>query len=291
MTKLKKSGLIGIALMTVGLFGSRAEAQQNYFGFTAMPSQVAALAASMAGQVPPGCAPAAGGCVEYYGCTVTPCPYTPPPNCVYIPSGGTANLCTVLCDQAPTNPPVTLTVYKNYFVPIYVANNGVPNVVPVNLQIKWREIHYLANAQGQPIDQNGNVLQNPASVVPPPGTPISGSTAAPGAAPAAPSPQHGANATPPPTVPVASATPNAQPAAPPMLPLASQPQAPAPSMATNVQVNTPAKQWVWLQNEGAYGYGYQRADGLWEIDQGSRRTTPPDASQPPSGPVTTASAN
>ena len=69
-------------------------------------------------------------------------------------------------------------------------------------------ICYLANAAGLPIDQNGTLLQNKPTVVPLPGTPITGPTAAP----SLPSSQHGANATPPPASPVASAPPNNKPA-------------------------------------------------------------------------------
>ena len=36
MTNLRKSGLVGLAVMTVGLLSSRAEAQQKYFGFNAV---------------------------------------------------------------------------------------------------------------------------------------------------------------------------------------------------------------------------------------------------------------
>jgi hypothetical protein len=33
----------------------------------------------------------------------------------------------------------------------------------------------------------------------------------------------------------------------------------------------PKKQWVWLKSQNCWGYGYQRADGLWVIDPGSKR--------------------
>jgi hypothetical protein len=52
-------------------------------------------------------------------------------------------------------------------------------------------------------------------------------------------------------------------------------------LATNVQArareNTPPKQWVWLADQGVWGYGYQIQDGphrgLWRVD--------PDSKQPP----------
>jgi uncharacterized protein YkwD len=45
------------------------------------------------------------------------------------------------------------------------------------------------------------------------------------------------------------------------------PAAPAPAAAAAA----PAKQWVWLTSQGVWGFGYQRADGLWVIDPGSKR--------------------
>lgn len=30
------------------------------------------------------------------------------------------------------------------------------------------------------------------------------------------------------------------------------------------------KQWVWLTKQGVWGYGYQRADGFWMIDPGTK---------------------
>src|SRR5262249_18727816 len=34
---------------------------------------------------------------------------------------------------------------------------------------------------------------------------------------------------------------------------------------------TSAKRWVWLTKQNCWGYGYQRADGLWVIDPGTKR--------------------
>lgn len=31
------------------------------------------------------------------------------------------------------------------------------------------------------------------------------------------------------------------------------------------------KRWVWLVSQRCWGYGYQRSDGLWVIDPGSKR--------------------
>jgi hypothetical protein len=181
-----------------------------------------------------------------------------------------------------------LTIVKNYYVPLYVANNSPPNVQPVDIDIKWREIHYLVNAKGEPIDKDGRVLPQPTpSPLPPPGTtyPTSG---------VMPSSQQGASNSPAPTGALVATTAgnNAPPVSAPVAP--TQPAAPAPAPAAttttsttpaapaSVPANGPAKQWVFLPSEGVYGYGYQRADGYWIIDEGSRQANPP---------TTTASAN
>ena len=245
----------------------------------------------MTGCVPPGCAPSTPpNCVEQIGCQpVIPCNYTPPTSCYPIPGGGTIPVCFIVCDQPPDNTtPVLLTIYRNVYVPINITNGGTPHVVPVNLQVKYREIHYLSDANGNPIDQTGNILsQTPPDLIP---KPSAGTT---GPAGAMPSLQRGASATPPPASPVASAPPNNKPAATPTPTASAQPQppVPTPSIPSTVQANTPAKKWYLIQNEGVYGYGYLGPDGLLVVDEGSRRSTPPDAAQPPPAPVTTASSN
>ena len=54
--------------------------------------------------------------------------------------------------------------------------------------------------------------------------------------------------------------------------------APAPEVE-----DAPEKQWVWLLNQGVFGFGYQIEDGphrgLWRIDEGSKR--PPAEVAPP----------
>src|SRR3954447_24526931 len=41
----------------------------------------------------------------------------------------------------------------------------------------------------------------------------------------------------------------------------------------------PEKQWVWLESQGVWGYGYQIEDGpqrgLWRIDPGTKRAPMP----------------
>jgi hypothetical protein len=63
---------------------------------------------------------------------------------------------------------------------------------------------------------------------------------------------------------------------------ASAPSATA-HVAAKPVVTTPAKQWVWLSKQGVWGYGYQREDGLWVIDPGSKRAPAPQATQAPAG--------
>jgi hypothetical protein len=45
--------------------------------------------------------------------------------------------------------------------------------------------------------------------------------------------------------------------------------------------DTTTKQWVWLEKQGVWGFGYQLADGphkgLWRIDSGSKRAPEPPA--------------
>ena len=38
----------------------------------------------------------------------------------------------------------------------------------------------------------------------------------------------------------------------------------------NVPIDPVRKQWVWLTKQGVWGYGYQRADGFWMIDAGTK---------------------
>ena len=70
--------------------------------------------------------------------------------------------------------------------------------------------------------------------------------------------------------------PNPAPAPPPAAtatPLANAEPAPAPPAAS--------KQWVWLWRQNLWGFGYQRTDGLWVIDAGSKRAPAPAAPAAP----------
>lgn len=44
----------------------------------------------------------------------------------------------------------------------------------------------------------------------------------------------------------------------------------------------PPKQWVWLTKQGVWGFGWQRWDGLWVIDPGSKRPPAPVPAPAPS---------
>jgi hypothetical protein len=57
---------------------------------------------------------------------------------------------------------------------------------------------------------------------------------------------------------------------------AAAPAPAAPTAPVAAAAPTPAKRWVWLAGQNVWGYGYKRADGLWVIDQGSKRPTPPE---------------
>ncbi|MDR3639629.1 MAG: hypothetical protein P4L84_37865 [Isosphaeraceae bacterium] len=285
--------MIGLAVLTVGLLGVRSEAQE-YYGYTVAQNQLAmltpGLAASAVGCVPPGCTPSTPpGCVTLptIGCAITPCP---PPTYICPPSGGvTHGICYVYCDQPPTWQPITYTITRNYYVPIYIQNNQPPNVLPVNLNYQWQPIHYLSDKDGNPIDKDGKLLPNPPGLIPKPGTGV------PYSAPVAPSSQQGADASKAPAGPVVSTPANDKPpvdlapAAPATATTTPAPEAPA--APATAQANTPAKRWVWLNYERVYAYGYQRADGYWIIDEGSRRPTlPATTTQPTTAPTVTASS-
>src|SRR5262249_10469552 len=68
------------------------------------------------------------------------------------------------------------------------------------------------------------------------------------------------------------------PEAPNAVPTPAQATAPAPPPGEFAGAR--AKRWVWLSKQGVYGFGYQREDGLWVIDPGSKRPDlPPEAAQ------------
>lgn len=139
-----------IAAVAIVAGGERASAQHasgQYYGY-----------ASPQGPAPSG--QAGHGCfAEKIGCQVIPCPN--PPACqnacwevqaqlppIQVPS--CQNACVIVSESAPP-PPITITVYRNHYVPIKVVQAPPPNVQPVNIEVKWREIHYLCDERGNPI--------------------------------------------------------------------------------------------------------------------------------------------
>lgn len=241
-----------VAGVVFSVCGQQTIAQQATAQFYGYPSNQAPMASGQG--LPSG----QGGCyVEKWGCNVSnPCPPSGQNPQIPVPgleSPSCQNAIPILNEMAPP-PPRTVTIFRNHYVPIRIQNVPTP-VQPVNIEVRWREIHYLC-------DCPPGTSQCPHI---PTGTPQMG---------AADQPESGE-----PTA-LASVTP--APAAAPATP------EPAPV----AQANTPAKQWVWLQAQGLYGFGYQRPDGRWVIDPNSKRPTLPagivDANEQPAANPTVA---
>jgi cysteine-rich secretory family protein len=65
---------------------------------------------------------------------------------------------------------------------------------------------------------------------------------------------------------------------------AEEPAKTAEKEAAQPAAAAPRKQWVWLKSQELWGYGYQRSDGLWVIDPGSKRKAAPvDPNAEPTG--------
>ncbi len=266
------SGLI--ATIALGLCGQQASAQQ-YYGYAGAQAPPAASPQTNTACYPPGsCHPDRG-----YGChvTVCPCPCQQAGACIpgipdiHVPS--CQNPCIVYDEGPPTTTPVTVDIWRNCYVPVkIVKKEGPSTITPVNINVRWREVHFLCDASGAPIPPAratellkelqslyANAKDSKAGAVSPA---TETGAAAPNQAPSVPAAVPG------------SAPTAAQNNAPASVPPATAPPASAPpANATQVQANLPNKQWVWLDYEGVYGYGYQRSDGLWVIDEGSRRST------------------
>ena len=182
----------------------------------------------------------------------------PEPTCQEVP------ICYIDSDLPPKKEK-TIHIDRNCYLPVRVHVKYIPhdNITAVNFQVRWREVHVLCDDKGNPIppDKASAILKELDHQLA--SNPLGGA----GNAPATPS---------------APSSPASE-AAPPMTfipPVPAPTSAAAPSQAPATQPTTtaatpamPQKQWVWLAQEGLYGYGYQRADGLWEIDPGSRRAT------------------
>jgi hypothetical protein len=182
----------------------------------------------------------------------------PPPTCQEVKP------CEIIDEGPPTAQPVTIPIYRNCYVPIKIVTKQGPGpntVTPVNIQVNWREVHILCDSKGVPLPsaQAAQIIKELSESL------AKAGTTNPGAADTAPA----ASATSP-----ASTSVQPQPVAP-ATEATVQATAPAPATAPPAVAPAPdvKKQWVWLSLEGVYGFGYQRADGYWEIDPGSRRAT------------------
>jgi len=258
-----------IAAIALAVSGQNAAAQtpQGYYGY---PSKQAPAPSGQGGgsSCQPGCYVVFPCCPEKWGCCVYVCT---PPSCQNagneilrkIPGQETPscqNAITIYSDAQPSSPQ-TVTVYRNHYVPIKIQTSG-PSVTPVNIEVKYREIHYLC-------DCAPGTSQCPHI---PNGSPQSGGPSMQGPASA---PQDPGSVPPPPP-----ATAAAAPAA-------------APVAAPVAEANTPAKRWIYLAKQGVYGYGFQRPDGFWVIDPNSKRPTSPEGATTvaaPAAPTVTAAA-
>jgi hypothetical protein len=264
MKRLKIALLAGIAAWAIGIAGATAFAQSpqatgqyGYGGPTAPPQG----GPSYTCQPSPTCQNVTYGCQV----TVCNCPCNPAWTCKEIndkipgihnpPTCHEAQVCEIIDEGPPTAQCQWVNIYRNCYVPIKIKKvPGPSNVTPINIQVNWREVHVLCDSTGAPIpsaqaaailkELNESMAKSQA-----PGAGSSGTTVAP------------------------SASQSTAPA--PAAPAQDQPSASATvaSASAPAQASSPTKQWVWLAQEGVYGYGYQRPDGLWEIEPGSRRPT------------------
>jgi hypothetical protein len=197
---------------------------------------------------PPACQP------EQYGChvTVCPCPCQSGGGCIPgipdIHTPSCTNPCVVISEGPPTNRPVNYDIWRNCYIPIRIDYRpGPSHITPVNINVRWREVHFLCGPDGTPLppQQAAAVLKELQEQV------AAAADVPQGAAPASPSP--------------AAAAPNVN------LP-AVQPAQAAPAPA---QASTPSKQWLWISNMNMYGYGYINEGGYAVVDEGSYRTSLP----------------
>ena len=271
MMRFKNAMFGGIATCLIGLTGVTAFAQTPQ-------------ASGQYGYSGPAPSPQAGGgyaCHEKAGCyVVVGCPNTcyqvnvcheiareleqkfpivKPPTC-YEPN-------TQVCELVSEYPPQDkryVDIWRNHYIPVKVVIKPYypQGVTSFDVRVNYREVHVLCDERGTPIPPTkvsavlkeleqqyaNNAPGGPATAPAAPATSPSSSEAAP---------------------PITSTFPAPAPS-----PAATPIQAPATQPATAAAAPAMAqKQWVWLVQEGLYGYGYQRADGLWEIDPGSRRAT------------------
>ncbi len=132
-------GTIAAAAIVSG--GHQASAQQASGQFYGYASGQAPMASGQDQYGGHGCQ------LEKVGCNVQVCPQ--PCHNVNIPlppreQPSCQNAYVLESDLAPWKPTTQITVYRNHYVPIKV--NHIPtNVQPVDILVKWREIHYLCD--------------------------------------------------------------------------------------------------------------------------------------------------
>jgi hypothetical protein len=260
MTRLKIAMLGGIAASVIGLTTStafaqtpQASGQYGYSGPTASPQSAQGVPCHEV-----------AGCHVVVGCPATH-PNVPqqinqqlqqytetPPTC----QEANAQQLTLYSENPPEHKYVD--IWRNHYVPVkvVVVQQTPKGVSSFDVRVNYREVHVLCDQHGNPLPapQAAAVLKELEKQL------ASTAPAGPGA-PAAANPPASEAAPPIPSAPAATA-PN---------PAAAANQPPAAGQTTAAAA--PAKQWVWLTQEGVYGYGYQRADGYWEIDPDSRRPT------------------
>jgi hypothetical protein len=241
-------------LAALAMSGGQASAE--YYGYGG--EQASGQAPAPSGQANYTCQPSS--CyVEKHGCWVYPCPcpcnpaktcyeinehlppIKPPPTCQEVP------YCEVKSELPAHERPVCVEIWRNCYVPIRVKKVEVPGppILTATFQVKWREYHVLCKEDGTPLssEQSAAVLKELGAQFADAAAPAPASAAAPAPAPA---------------------------------PAAAPGAVPAPPFAPPVaQAEAPVKRWVWLEKQGLYGFGYQRPDGLWVIDPGSKRPTLP----------------
>jgi hypothetical protein len=184
-----------------------------------------------------------------------------PPTC----NEANAQQLTLYTDLPPQHRFVDIT--RNHYIPVrvVVVPRTPQGVTSFDVRVNYREVHVLCDEKGNPLPaaQAAAVLKELEKQ-------LASNADAPATAPSVP----GAPSTP--SAAGAPAPTTVAPPAPAPNPTAAGNQAPAAQPTTTAAApaeSGPQKQWVWLSQEGVYGYGYQRTDGYWEIDPNSRRPT------------------
>ena len=274
MTRFQIAMLGGAAALVIGLCGTAAQAQtpqaSGQYGYSGP------MASPQSSQGAP--------CHEVAGChVVVGCPPTHP----NVPQEINQQLQKYTenpptCQEANAQQLVLYTelppehkyvdIWRNHYIPVKVVviPRTPQGVASFDVRVNYREVHVLCDAKGNPLPapQAAAVLKELEKQL---ASNADASATAP-AAPSTPSASEGAvpaTVAPRTPVPNPAAAANQAPAAQPTTTAA----APAAQPAATAPAAGPQKQWVWLSQEGVYGYGYQRADGFWEIDQDSRRST------------------